>query len=135
MNVPRNMVQALNIVSVQGLIYLGTERVRRVQEVIEIAGIDPTTGNLRVNNVFINNPIKDKFSFTGRSQIYSDIAEKRGWTREQLEAEIPIRKNLLECIRKNGIKDYILVATLFQAYNIDAKDVFSHIADLRKVIR
>ena len=129
------MVQALNIVSVQGLIYLGTERVRRVQEVIEIAGIDPTTGNLRVNNVFINNPIKDKFSFTGRSQIYSDIAEKRGWTREQLEAEIPIRKNLLECIRKNGIKDYILVATLFQAYNIDAKDVFSHIADLRKVIR
>jgi flagellar protein FlaI len=135
LNVPRNMVQALNIVSVQGLIYHGTERVRRVQEVVEIAGIDPSTGNLRVNNVFVYDPIKDKFSFTGRSQIYSDIAEKRGWTREQLEAEIAIRKNLLEEMKKQGIKDYISVATLFHAYYIDAKEVLIHIADLRKVIR
>ncbi|MFA6224656.1 MAG: type II/IV secretion system ATPase subunit [Methanoregula sp.] len=100
LNVPRNMVQALNIISVQGLIYHGTERVRRVQEIVEIAGIDPSTGNLRVNNVFVYDPIRDKFSFTGRSQIYSDIAEKRGWTREQLEAEIAIRNNLLEKMRK-----------------------------------
>lgn len=135
LNVPRNMVQALNIVSVQGLIYHGTERVRRVQEVVEIAGIDPSTGNLRVNNVFVYDPVKDKFSFTGRSQIYSDIAEKRGWTREQLEAEIAIRKNLLDEMRKQGIKDYISVATLFHAYYIDAKDVLAHISDLRKVIR
>jgi flagellar protein FlaI len=135
LNVPRNMVQALNIITVQGLIYHGTERVRRVQEVVEIAGLDPTTGNLRVNNVFVYDPVNDKFGFTGRSQIYSDIAEKRGWTREQLEAEIIIRKNLLEEMRKQGIKDYISVATLFHAYHIDAKEVLAHIADLRKVIR
>lgn len=135
LNVPRNMVQALNIVSVQGLIYHGTERVRRVQEIVEIAGIDPSTGNLRVNNVFVYDPVRDKFSFTGRSQIYSDIAEKRGWTREQLEAEIAIRKNLLDEMKKQGIKDYISVATLFHAYYIDAKGVLVHIADLRKVIK
>ncbi len=135
LNVPRNMVQALNIISVQGLIFHGTERVRRVQEVVEVAGIDPSTGNLRVNNVFVYDPVHDKFSYTGRSQIYSDIAEKRGWTREQLEAEILARKNLLEEMRKQGIKDYISVATLFHAYYIDAKDVLAHISDLRKVIR
>jgi len=135
LNVPRNMVQALNIISVQGLIFRGTERVRRVQEIVEVAGIDPSTGNLRVNNVFVYDPVHDKFSYTGRSQIYSDIAEKRGWTREQLEAEIIARKNLLEEMRKQGIKDYISVATLFHAYYIDAKDVLAHIADLRKVIR
>ena len=64
-----------------------------------------------------------------------DIAEKRGWTREQLEAEIAIRKKILEEMKQQGIKDYISVATLFHAYNIDAKEVQSHIADLRKVIR
>jgi archaeal flagellar protein FlaI len=135
LNVPRNMVQALNIISVQGLIYHGTERVRRVQEVVEIAGIDPTTGNLRVNNVFVYDPVRDRFSFTGRSQIYSDIAEKRGWTREQLEAEIAVRKKILEEMKQQGIKDYISVATLFHAYSIDAKEVQANIADLRKVIR
>jgi flagellar protein FlaI len=135
LNVPRNMVQALNIISVQALVYHGTERVRRVQEIVEIAGIDPSTGNLRVNNVFIYDPVKDRFSFTGRSQIYSDIAEKRGWTREQLESEIQLRKNLLDEMKKQGIWDYISVATVFHAYNIDPANVLAHIADLRQVVQ
>lgn len=135
LNVPRNMVQALNIISVQALVYHGTERVRRVQEIVEIAGIDPSTGNLRVNNVFMYDPVKDRFSFTGRSQIYSDIAEKRGWSREQLDIEIQIRKNLLDEMKKQGIRDYISVATLFHAYNIDPANVLARIADLRQVIQ
>jgi archaeal flagellar protein FlaI len=135
LNVPRNMVQALNIISVQALVYHGTERVRRVQEIVEIAGIDPSTGNLRVNNVFMYDPVKDRFSFTGRSQIYSDIAEKRGWTREQLEYEIQLRKNLLDEMKKQGIWDYISVATVFHAYNIDPANVLAHIADLRQVVQ
>jgi flagellar protein FlaI len=135
LNVPRNMVQALNIISVQALVYHGTERVRRVQEIVEIAGIDPSTGNLRVNNVFMYDPVKDRFSFTGRSQIYSDIAEKRGWTREQLDSEIQLRKNVLEEMKKQGIRDYISVATVFHAFNIDPAKVLAHIADLRQVIQ
>jgi flagellar protein FlaI len=135
LNVPRNMVQALNIISVQALVYHGTERVRRVQEIVEIAGIDPSTGNLRVNNVFMYDPVKDRFSFTGRSQIYSDIAEKRGWTREQLDYEIQLRRNVLEEMKKQGIRDYISVATVFHAYNIDSENVLAHIADLRQVIQ
>ena len=66
LNVPRNMVQALNIISVQALVYHGTERFRRVQEIVEIAGIDPSTGNLRVNNVFMYDPVRDLFTFTGQ---------------------------------------------------------------------
>jgi len=93
LNVPRNMVQALNIISVQGQIYRGTERVRRLVEIVEVAGIDPSTGNLRVNNVFTYDTIHDVYHFAGRSQVYSDIAEKRGWTRDQLEKEIAIRKH------------------------------------------
>jgi flagellar protein FlaI len=135
LNVPRNMLQALNIVSVQGLIYRGKERVRRVQEIVEIAGIDPSTGNLRVNNVFVYDPIRDVLSYTGRSQIYAEIAEKRGWTREQLESEIGTRKNVLVAMQKQGINDYISVASLFHTYNIDSRKVLAHIADLRQVFQ
>jgi flagellar protein FlaI len=135
LNVPRNMVQALNIISVQGLIYRGTERVRRVIEIVEIAGIDPSTGNLRVNNVFVYDPVRDVFNYTGRSQIYGDIAEKRGWTREQLESEIAVRKKLLDEMRKQDIMDYISVSTIFHAYNIDPHKVLDTISDLRKVIQ
>jgi flagellar protein FlaI len=134
LNVPRNMIQALNIISVQGLIYSGTERFRRVQEIVEIAGIDPSSGNLRVNNVFVYDPVRDLLNFTGRSQIYADIAEKRGWTRDQLESEISTRKKILEAMQKQDIKDYISVASLLHSYNIDAKKVIANIADLRKVL-
>ena len=135
LNVPRNMIQALNIVCVQELLYRGTERVRRVQEIVEIAGIDPATGNLRVNNVFVYDPVHDVFSFTGRSQVYAEIAEKRGWTRDQLESEISTRKNILEAMKKQGIRDYISVASLFHAYYIDAPKVLGSLADLHKVIQ
>ncbi len=135
LNVPRNMMQALNIISVQGLIYKGAERVRRVQEIVEIAGIDPSTGNLRVNNVFVYDPVRDVFTYTGRSQVYSDIAAKRGWTREQLEAEINLRKSVLDAMKKQDIVDYISVASLFHAYNIEPGTVLANIADLRKVIQ
>ncbi|NMB79923.1 MAG: type II/IV secretion system ATPase subunit [Methanomicrobiales archaeon] len=135
LNVPRNMMQALNIMSIQGLIYRGVERVRRSQEIVEIAGIDPSTGNLRVNNVFIYDPVHDVFTYTGRSQVYADISEKRGWTRDQLEAEIAIRKKILLAMQAQDIKDYISVASVFHAYNINAKNVIANVADLRKVIQ
>jgi flagellar protein FlaI len=133
LNVPRNMVQALNIISVQGLIYRGTERVRRAQEIVEIAGLDPATGNLRVNNVFVYDPVHDVISYTGRSQIYAEIAERRGWSRDQMESEIRIRKLVLEAMQKQGIYDYISVSSLFHLFHIDREKVLESISDLRKV--
>jgi flagellar protein FlaI len=135
LNVPRNMVQALNIISVQALIYRGTERVRRVQEIVEVAGIDPATGNLRVNNVFVYDPISDRFTYTGRSQIYAEISERRGWSRDQIDSEIRIRKQILEAMQKQGIYDYISVASLFHLFNIDRQKVVDNLSDLRKVFR
>ncbi|MEN6611051.1 MAG: type II/IV secretion system ATPase subunit [Methanoregulaceae archaeon] len=135
LSVPRNMVQALNIVSVQALIYKGRERVRRAQEIVEIAGIDPNSGNLRVNNVFEYDPVKDVFSFTGRSQVYSDIAARRGWGRDQLDAEIHARRDVLRAMHEQEIRDYISVSRIFQAYHIDARQVLENISDLRKVLK
>jgi len=65
LNVPRNMLQALNILSIQKQIQMGVDRVRRSEEIVEIAGIDPATGNIMVNTVFEYDP----------SQIHSDIQE------------------------------------------------------------
>ena len=44
LNVPRNMLQALNIISIQALIYQGTARVRRCQEIVEVIGHRPVHG-------------------------------------------------------------------------------------------
>jgi len=134
LNVPRNMLQALNIISIQALIYQGTARVRRCQEIVEVIGIDPSTGNLRVNNVFTYDPVRDLLNYTGLSQIYASTTEKRGWTREQLEAEIAVRKRLLIAMHEQRIRDYKSVSMLFQNYYIDPESVMGNIDDLRKAI-
>ena len=135
LNVPRNMLQALNVISVQALVYRGQERIRRVQEIVEIAGADPVTGSLRVNTVFTYDPVTDKFSYHGRSQVYADIAQKRGWSREQLEDEIRVRKMILIAMKEQGILDYISVSQLFQAYNIDPAGVIEAIDDLKAFLK
>ncbi|MDN7024689.1 secretion system protein E [Methanoculleus sp. FWC-SCC1] len=135
LNVPRNMIQALDVVSVQALIYQGRERVRRCQEIVEVAGIDPITGNLQVNNVFEYDPVSDTFSFTGRSRIYNEIIEFRGWTREQLDEEIGARRRILEAMRDQGITDYIAVSRIIQAYAIDRMKVIDALDDLSAIAR
>lgn len=135
LNVPRNMVQALNIISVQALIFRGTERVRRVQEIVEIAGIDPSTGNLRVNTVFTYDPIHDRITFTGRSQVFAEIAERRGWSRDQIDEEVRVRKEILEAMERQGIYDYVSVASIFHLFYIDRAKVAINLSDLRRVIR
>jgi len=134
LNVPRNMVQALNVISIQGLIYQGTARVRRCQEIVEVVGIDPSTGNLRVNNVFTYDPVRDVIAYTGRSQVYASIAERRGWSREQLDDEIAVRKELLMAMHQQDIRDYRSVSRIFQAYYIDAQRVMRVKADLRRIL-
>ncbi len=134
LNVPRNMITALNIVSVQAQVNVGADRVRRSLEIVEIAGIDPSTGNLRVNTVFEYDPIRDVINYKGRSQIYAEIAERRGWTKEHLETEIATRKKLLNEMEKQGIIDFISVSRLFQSYNINPQRVIDSIEDLKQVM-
>ncbi len=134
LNVPRTMVTALNIVSIQALVYRGAERVRRSLEIVEIVGIDPSTGNLRVNTVFEYDPIRDLFIYKGRSAVYAEIAERRGWSREQLEQEIATRKRILGAMQSQGIIDYIRVSRVFQAYSIDPGRVTANLGNLAGIL-
>ncbi len=132
LNVPRNMVQALDIVTIQALVYRGKERVRRSLEVVEIAGIDPGTGNLRVNTVFEYDPVSDVHSYTGRSQVYTKIMEVRGWSREEMIAEMEKRRSIIQAMHDQGIIDYVNVTRIFQAYFINPENVLENIGDLKK---
>ena len=134
LNVPRTMVQALNIISIQALVYRGQERVRRSQEMVEITGIDPSTGNLMVNTVFDYNPVTDVFSYTGRSVIYSDIAERRGWGREELASEVNLRKSVLSAMQEQQIRDYISVSRIIQGFYIDRRQVLEKMSDLKSFL-
>jgi len=132
--VPRNMLQALDIVSIQALIYRGTERVRRCQEIVEIMGLDQATQNIQVNTVFSYDPVTDTFTYSGRSQVYNEIMASRGWSAETLEKEILTRGKILLAMRDQGMKDYHDVSQVIQAYAIKPDEVMANLGDLRKMM-
>ena len=131
LSVPRNMVQALDIVSIQSLIYIGHNRVRRSKEIVEIAGIDATTGNLKVNTVFAYDPLSDTFIYTGRSEIYQAIMEQRGWSREQMREELDTRRRVLKAMEEQRIYDYVVASRIFQTYLINKDLVVNELDDLK----
>ena len=134
LNVPRNMLQALDIISIQALIYRGSERVRRCQEIVEIMGLDQATQNIQVNAVFSYDPVTDAFTYSGKSQVYNEIMASRGWTTGDLEKEILRRGKILIAMKEQGVKDYVSVSRIFQEYAIKPDEVMESLGDLRKLI-
>ncbi|WP_319580379.1 type II/IV secretion system ATPase subunit [uncultured Methanospirillum sp.] len=133
LNVPRNMLQALNILSIQKQIQIGPDRVRRSEEIVEIAGIDPATGNIMVNTVFEYDPLTDSFRYTGRSQVLGDISTLHGWSKEALLEEMERRKIVLNAIKDQDLRDYIRFTKIIQAYYIDSQRVLDNIKDLDRI--
>lgn len=134
LNVPRNMLQALNIMSIQKQIQIGPDRVRRCDEIVEIAGIDPATGNIMVNTVFEYDPVADDFTYTGRSQVLGDIAAFHGWGPDKLVEEMDRRKMVLQSVKDQNMRDYVSFTKVIQAYYIDKNNVMENLDDLAALV-
>ncbi|MEM2875273.1 MAG: type II/IV secretion system ATPase subunit, partial [Candidatus Hadarchaeales archaeon] len=122
LNIPHNMIAALDIACFQSITYLGQQRVRRAQSIVEIAGIDPATNSLRVQEVFRWVPSKDTFEQVAASVVLREIAEKRGWSQERLRRELENRKRLLELLLENNVVDHDRVSEFMRIYHISPEE-------------
>ncbi|MCG7849239.1 MAG: type II/IV secretion system ATPase subunit [ANME-2 cluster archaeon] len=115
-NVPRIMLQALDVVIIQVQVRVGEERVRRAKSVTEIVGVDARTGELLTNEVFTWNASKDEFFYSGRSYVFESIMQNRGWNDERLQDELKRRQEILEWARMKNVKHYEDVAKIVVTY-------------------
>ncbi|WP_244605415.1 type II/IV secretion system ATPase subunit [Halorhabdus rudnickae] len=104
-NVPRQMVQSLDVLAVQVLARRGDERVRRAKVLAEIEGIDQRTGELDYANVYEWNPTGDAFAEHG-SSLLEEIRDERGWSQAELLGELRDRQQFLAALREEGVTDY-----------------------------
>jgi flagellar protein FlaI len=114
-NVPRAMIQSLDILSVQTLTYVGDERVRRNQVLAEIEGIDQRTGDLDYSTTFSWNANDDTFRRSD-STVLDEIQDERGWSRSDLLEEIRDRKRVLQYLRERGVTDYRRFTAMINEY-------------------
>ncbi len=115
-SVPRTMLQALNIISIQSQTYVGGKRARRNMKLVEITDIDPITRNIRTNDIFIWDPLTDKFLRVGESKALNEIMIRRGWNLSELKKELSNRQKILEFMVSNKITEFNAISTIIHDY-------------------
>ena len=115
-SVPRTMIQALDIMSIQSQTYTKGKRVRRNIKLVEIVDIDPNTRNIRTNDIFVWDSEADVFVRTGESKALFDIKMRRGWAQGKVDQELYYRQKILEYMVENGINDFQEISDIINAY-------------------
>ncbi|WP_276271647.1 type II/IV secretion system ATPase subunit [Haloarcula litorea] len=125
-NVPRPMVQSLDILCVQVLTRSGDERVRRAKTLAEIEGIDQRTGELDYSTSYSWQATADEFT-ESNSELMDEIREERGWSQSELLRELKDRQRFLRYLHEEGVGDYRRFTSMVNKYYADKDAVMARI--------
>lgn len=126
-NIPRALLEALDVVAVQIQTRVGGKRVRRTKQITEIVGLDPNTREILTNEVFTWDPGSDRFLFSGISYSLERIAAETGLSSQQVAMEMEDRVRVINWMVDQDIRVYKTVAEIITAYFYDKEGVLQKV--------
>ena len=127
MDVPRNMLSALDFIAIQVQARVGGKRIRRNKQIVEILDIDPRTNELITNEVFKWRSATDEHTYSGKSYLLEEIMEAKGWSETRMREELKRRQEVLEWMRIKKIRHYKDVAKVLISYHRDPEAVIEKV--------
>ena len=121
-NIPRVMLQSLDIVCLHVITRVKNKRARRCKQIIEIIDIDPTTKEILTNEVFRWDPVEDRFVYSGKSYILERVRAEKDLNREAMTIEIKNRKSIVEWMNDNNVREFREVSRIIARYSDDAEE-------------
>jgi flagellar protein FlaI len=128
LNVPSQMIQELDIVSVQRQTFLDDNRVRRNNVIWELSTDEEDPRYIGTNQIFQWKPDDDEHEQVGESGLLDEIAWDRGWDEAELEAELSAREDILQYMVDNEILDYEAVSSIIHAFHRNQELVLEQMA-------
>ncbi|WP_136716290.1 type II/IV secretion system ATPase subunit [Halorientalis salina] len=116
LNVPEQMLQDLDVISVQAQTFLGDDRVRRNRTVAEISAGEYGSG-VETKRIFERDAATDTHEQVGDSVVLQEIAHDRGWDDTRLERELRERERVIQYLIDAGMTDYGDVARTIKMYH------------------
>jgi flagellar protein FlaI len=124
LNIPRTLLPTLNLIGIQSRLRIEDRPVRRLTHLAEVLGIDASSGELDLNDVFKWDPKTDTHSYSGRSHTIERLAERSGQPFERVQEELRHRKAVLEFMAKKNIRRYHDVGAMIRDYYADPEKVY-----------
>jgi flagellar protein FlaI len=131
LDIPRNMLASLDIFAIQAEVRLGGRRTRKMREIVELAGIDPRTGELLTNRVFRWDPQDGLFKHSGLSHVLARVAEETSRSEDALRRELDRRVQVLAALQAKGVRDIGEVARIIVEYSVDPERTLADLAARR----
>ncbi|MCX8204449.1 MAG: type II/IV secretion system ATPase subunit [Candidatus Nezhaarchaeota archaeon] len=124
MDVPRALIPLINSISFLRRVRVGDKVVRRVVEVVEVVGLDPTTNEVMISPAYRWYPAKDSFTFTGRSYVLEKIAKSLQVSVEEVQEELKRREVVLRWMYRRKYRDFQKVSEVVRAYHKSPSSVY-----------
>ncbi len=122
-SIPRVLLSSLNLVVIHGQMRIRGKIERRITELVEIIGIEPTTMEVMTNKVYAWNPSSDSFSYGGHSNLYEKHMDRDDSTYEEVLEELNKRADIIRWMVRNSIRDKDDVSAIVAQYYEDPDKV------------
>jgi flagellar protein FlaI len=126
-NIPRILILGLNLIILQAQVRVKGRRTRRIKELVEVIGIEPTTNEVITNTVYKWMPAKDEFKYGGHSKLYEKIMERENLTAEEVLDEVTKRSKIIVWMMKKNLRKHIEVASVINEYYRDPKPMVERV--------
>jgi archaeal flagellar protein FlaI len=124
LNIPRTLLPTLHLIGVQSRLRINEKPARRLIQLTEVLGIDPSSGELDIQDIYRWEARTDSFTYSGRSQIMERLAERAGVAPEKVSEELQRRKIVLDYLVKKNIRRYKDVGTIIRDYYADPSKTY-----------
>ena len=122
-SIPRVLIQVLNLVAIHNQIKVRGMRVRRITELVEIVGIEPTSLEIITNRVYKWEAAGDRFIFGGHSNLYEKVMDFEDLTRDEVVTELNRRAEVIDWMLRNNVRKFKDVSTIVAEYYEDPDKV------------
>lgn len=126
-NIPRSLLEALDVVAVQIQTRVGGKRVRRTKQLTEVVGLDPNTREILTNEVFHWDPSTDAFEYSGVSYALERLAHEGGKSTREISAEMEDRVRLINHLVDLDERDYDKTALIIKQYYKDKVSIMAKV--------
>jgi flagellar protein FlaI len=116
LNVPRSMIQFLDLATIQIQWTKGGMKKRRAKNIYEIIGIDPNDRNLLINRIYTWNSYNDDYKQVEAMKKIEKISMSLGVDVDDTLKEIRKRAEFLRKLQKIGVRYYKEVTMMIHAY-------------------
>jgi archaeal flagellar protein FlaI len=124
MNIPHTQVENLNAISIVRRLVVNNVSLRRTISVSEMVGWDKQKNDFIIQDIFRWNPEKDVYLTISRSPLIQKICQQWGYSEEEIDQELKIRKTILEYMVRKHVRSYQEVSKLVLDFFADPEKVY-----------